>query len=798
MEHLEKELTCPICDDFFTNPVLLPCQHNICHGCIRQKIFGSQLNASFGGSTQSIDTKSSDSPLMSPSSPNPTNSPRSATSTPRSVKSETKSTASRSSAGQKSLRRSKTISGRPSSAFNTSIEIEQGRPRRESLGSAISPRRPVLSRTQSQQVTSFFCPSCECPLDLGEKGLRGLYRNFALEAIVDRFKLEVKKAMSVPCGSCKKSPALDATKSCLDCKASFCNECFKRVHPWGTGRAQHEYVGPTHNYRPKALMCTDHPDEKVTMYCEGCKKPICHLCKFTGNHTQHKISVIERKYSVLREKLEHILSAIQERQEALLAKMNRLKDFKEDTERGGSKAKEELSTTTDAIVTKIKNRGAFLSDVVDAEVETKVADVEMQIQQMHSPLSACGVADLAREMLRETDKACFIQAVKPLFGRLTEVTKKLKEADIPFHEEQDVPIFELVVDDALNNEASVRFLEAPAAPSFDQSKCRSYDGTLLTWNPPLGKGAVDSYTLDYRKQTEHKKSPRPTTLRLGVDDVMKDHTDWCSVQGITKTHYIIEGLDVKSCYQFRVRATNRKGDGPSSDCLTLHTPLATVPAIRWLTSQCKRNQSVVNVSQDGKSVDVRHNFRALKFDPSSPMVVHPLHLIGEKELSATNHYWEIKFEAAHAILHIGVVCDESAQKLRCHSNENENGDHDSGHDSADDADITDNQLTYASCITIGNGKVCNHGNKKGRKLGNKDISSIGMLLDCHEGRIIYTDLIDGSILTEQKCVIEGAVPAVTIFGQGCVQVNSVHCDSHVESETTAIDNNNVLCCNKNI
>lgn len=77
------------------------------------------------------------------------------------------------------------------------------------------------------------------------------WRNYS----VHRFKLEVKKAMRVPCGSCKKLPAQDATKSCLDCKASFCNECFKRVHPWGTGRAQHEYIGPTHNYRPKVSYC---------------------------------------------------------------------------------------------------------------------------------------------------------------------------------------------------------------------------------------------------------------------------------------------------------------------------------------------------------------------------------------------------------------------------------------------------------------------------------------------------------------------------------------------------------------
>ena len=39
--------------------------------------------------------------------------------------------------------------------------------------------------------------------------------------------------------------------SCMDCSASYCNECFKVHHPWGTVKAQHEYVGPTTNIRLK-------------------------------------------------------------------------------------------------------------------------------------------------------------------------------------------------------------------------------------------------------------------------------------------------------------------------------------------------------------------------------------------------------------------------------------------------------------------------------------------------------------------------------------------------------------------
>lgn len=58
-------------------------------------------------------------------------------------------------------------------------------------------------------------------------------------------------SVAVICQFCKPPQALEATKGCADCRASYCNECFKLYHPWGTPRAQHEHVQPTLNFRPK-------------------------------------------------------------------------------------------------------------------------------------------------------------------------------------------------------------------------------------------------------------------------------------------------------------------------------------------------------------------------------------------------------------------------------------------------------------------------------------------------------------------------------------------------------------------
>lgn len=36
IKNIERELICPICKELFTHPLILPCQHSICHKCVRE------------------------------------------------------------------------------------------------------------------------------------------------------------------------------------------------------------------------------------------------------------------------------------------------------------------------------------------------------------------------------------------------------------------------------------------------------------------------------------------------------------------------------------------------------------------------------------------------------------------------------------------------------------------------------------------------------------------------------------------------------------------------------------------
>lgn len=52
--------------------------------------------------------------------------------------------------------------------------------------------------------------------------------------------------------------------------------------------------------RSQVLMCPEHEMEKVNMYCEVCRRPVCHLCKLGGSHANHKVTSMSNAYKILK------------------------------------------------------------------------------------------------------------------------------------------------------------------------------------------------------------------------------------------------------------------------------------------------------------------------------------------------------------------------------------------------------------------------------------------------------------------------------------------------------------------
>lgn len=351
IKNIEKELICPACKELFTHPLILPCQHSVCHKCVKELLLS--LDDSFNDVAS--DSSNQSSPRLRLTSP--------------------------------------------------------------SMDKIDKINRPGWKRNSlTPRPTMFPCPGCEHDVDLGERGVSGLFRNFTLETIVERYRQAARAATAIMCDLCKPPPQ-ESTKSCMDCSASYCNECFKIYHPWGTVKAQHEYVGPTTNFRPKILMCPEHETERINMYCELCRRPVCHLCKLGGNHSNHRVTTMSSAYKTLKEKLSKDIDFLIGKESQVKSQISELNLLMKETECNGERAKEEALAHFEKLFEILEDRKSSVLKAIDASKKLRLDKFHTQMEEYQGLLENNGLVGYAQEVLKETDQSCFVQTAKQLHLR---------------------------------------------------------------------------------------------------------------------------------------------------------------------------------------------------------------------------------------------------------------------------------------------------------------------------------------------------------------------------------------------
>uniref|UniRef100_A0A7M4E3A6 Tripartite motif containing 46 n=1 Tax=Crocodylus porosus TaxID=8502 RepID=A0A7M4E3A6_CROPO len=372
MKNMERELICPACKEMYKQPLALPCTHNVCHVC------ASEILMQHGYLCCD--------PSSEPSSPASTPATRS----PR--------------LGRRVVPKPERLDRLLKTGFGTYPGRKRG---------AVHP-----------QTISFPCPACKRDVDLGERGLSSLFRNLTLERVVERYRQSVSIGSAIMCQLCK-PPPLEATKGCSECRASFCNECFKLYHPWGTQKAQHEPTLPTLTFRPKGLLCPEHKEE-VTHYCKTCQRLVCQLCRVRRTHTSHKITPVLSAYQALREKLTKSLAYILSNQDTVQLQIVELEETVKHTEANGSQAKEEVSHLIQGLCTVLEEKRAALLQAVEECQQERLASLHTQIREHQAMLENSGMVGYAQEVLKETDQPCFVQAAKQLHHRMLRATDSLQ------------------------------------------------------------------------------------------------------------------------------------------------------------------------------------------------------------------------------------------------------------------------------------------------------------------------------------------------------------------------------------
>ncbi|XP_070257187.1 tripartite motif-containing protein 67 isoform X14 [Myotis yumanensis] len=401
---MEEELKCPVCGSLFREPIILPCSHNVCLPCARtiavQTPDGEQ-HLPHGGAASGPGGGGGD------------------------------------HADKLSLY-SETDSGygsyTPSLKSPNGVRVLPMVP--APPGSSAAAARGAACSSLASSSSAITCPQCHRSASLDHRGLRGFRRNRLLEAIVQRHQqARGAQAAAAPalatCQLCDRTPPAPAAALCEQCDVLYCAACQLKCHPSRGPFAKHRLVQPSPGGASsgagatgggaarKFPTCPEHELENYSMYCAGCRTPVCYLCLEEGRHSQHEVKPLGAMWKQHKAQLSQALNGVSDKAKEAKEFLVQLKNILQQIQENGLDYEACLVAQCDALVEALTRQKAKLLTKVTKEREHKLKMVWDQINHCTLKLrQSTGLMEYCLEVIKENDPAGFLQISDALIKRV--------------------------------------------------------------------------------------------------------------------------------------------------------------------------------------------------------------------------------------------------------------------------------------------------------------------------------------------------------------------------------------------
>ncbi|XP_043114200.1 tripartite motif-containing protein 55a isoform X2 [Puntigrus tetrazona] len=238
---------------------------------------------------------------------------------------------------------------------------------------ASNPYLPTRGSSSLGSGGRFRCPSCRHEVVLDRHGVYGLQRNLLVENIIDMYKQESS--------SSKPEPEL----------------------------------------KDNVLMCEEHQDEKINIYCVTCSVPTCSLCKVFGSHQTCEVAPLKSVYETQKTELSDGVAVLVGNNDRIQGIISQLEESCRSVEENGRRQKSRVCEWFDRLYALLEERRGDLTLKITAEQQEKVDYIGgLQRKYKEHLDNTAKLVETGIQTMEESEMAIFLQNTKPLLQKIAE------------------------------------------------------------------------------------------------------------------------------------------------------------------------------------------------------------------------------------------------------------------------------------------------------------------------------------------------------------------------------------------
>ena len=302
-------------------------------------------------------------------------------------------------------------------------------------------RLPVNSQGNKRFIA---CPTCRTSVELpaGEFPVA-----FHLNNLKDVYSL-MKKATESQQVTCDVCTVGNANGYCKDCRKFLCLNCFNthkkfdvmsnhklsNLHEVATSASQLILAK-----QEKAINCSKH-DDPLRIFCETCEEVICRDCTI-GDHKNHDCIPIKDSYNKHRQMLETSLNPVNQMIDNIANALTDLTNRKSEIKEQGDMVKQEIHSTAEEMIEKIRQSERQLTREVETTVDSKVQI--LSDQQKSAEISLNRLKDCKKfveQSLEMGNHQQVLMSKKQMTESMRNVTKEINVEEFMPIEKADVQL----------------------------------------------------------------------------------------------------------------------------------------------------------------------------------------------------------------------------------------------------------------------------------------------------------------------------------------------------------------------